>query len=107
MKLVGARFRLDRDEARDRLTKLCIEVLKRNFGFLNGVEVRIDHDNAENWVLVVGTVELKCGTAEVLAIHENLLTALRVLRSCVTPAYELLCAGGKQFKVGEIAVENR
>src|SRR6516225_10646075 len=105
MILVGAGFRLDGDDTRHSLAELRIEVLKRDFGFLNGVEVRIDHDNAENWVLVVGTVELKCGTAEVLAIHENLLTALRVLRSCVTPAYELLCAGGKQFKVGEIAVE--
>ena len=90
MKLVGARFRLDGDETRHGFAELRVEVLKRDFGFLNGVQVRINHDNAENWVLVVGAVQFKSGTAEMLAIHENLLSALRVLRGCVTPTDELL-----------------
>ena len=93
MKLVGARFRLDGDDTRHSLAELRIEVLKRDFGFLNGVQVRIDHDNAENWILVVGAVQFKGGTAEMLAIHENLLSALRVLCSCVTPTDKLLCSG--------------
>ncbi len=85
MKIVRARLSLHGHNTRDSLAELRVIILQCDFGFLDGVEVRIYDDNPENRVLVVCPVQLEGGPAEVLAIDENLLAALRVFRGGVTP----------------------
>ena len=107
MEFVAAGLDLNGDVTGDGLTDFRVEVLVSNFGFLNGIEVRIHDDNSENGILVIGAVELKGRAAEVLAVDHNLLPALRVFRSGVAPTDELLRAGREQLEIREVAIQNR
>ena len=60
---------------------------------MNGFQIRIDHDNSQDRILVVSTVQFEAGPAEVLPVHENLLAALRILRRRMTPSHQFLGAG--------------
>src|SRR4029077_3463665 len=77
VQFVAAGLDLNGDFAGDGLADFRVEVLVSNLGFLNGIEVRIHNDNAENRILVVSAVERERRTTEVLAIDHNLLAALR------------------------------
>ena len=89
------------------LAEFGVVVLKGDLGFLNGVEVRVHDDDSQNGILVVGAIQLEGGAAEVLAVNEDLLRALRILGRGVAPADDLLRAGREELEVGEVAVENR
>ena len=45
MKIIAARLRLDGDDAAERFAELGVIILQIDFGFLNRIQVRIDHDN--------------------------------------------------------------
>ena len=107
MFLIASRLRLNRNDARHSLAKLGIVVPQRDFRFLNGVQVRIDDDDSENRILIVGSVQFKSRAAEVLAVHENLLSALRIFRGGMAPADQFLSSGGQQFERREVAVQDR
>ncbi len=107
MKLVRARLGLHRDNTCDSLAELGVIVLQCDLRLLDGVEIRIHHDDPQNRVLVVCPVQLEGGAAEVLAIHENLLAALRIFRGGVAPSDKLLRPWGEQLEAGEIAVKDR
>ena len=107
MEFVGAGLGLDGDHASGGFAELRVVVLKRDLGFLDGVEVRVDDDDSQNGILVVGAIELEGSAAEVLAVHEDLLRALRVLGRGVAPSDDFLRAGGEKLEVGEVAIENR
>ena len=66
---------------------------------------RVDDDDAENRVAVLGAVELIAGAAEVLAVDLRLRRPLRVLRRRVLPAH-LLRARRQQDELGEVAIEH-
>src|SRR5260370_3180888 len=107
MTLVRAGLGLHSDNTCDSLAELGVIVLWWYLRLLDGVEVRIHHDDPKNRVLVVCPVQLEGRAAEVLAIHENLLAALRVFRSRVAPSDKLLRPWGEQLEAGEIAVKDR
>ena len=107
VKIIAARLGLNGDNAAQCLAELGVIVLQIDLGFLNRIKVRIDHDNPEDRILVVGAIEFKCGAAEMLAVHENLLAALRILRGGVAPAHHLLRAGGQELEGREVAVHDR
>src|SRR5690349_13869556 len=106
MEIIGTGLGLNLNQTSDGLTGLGVVILESNLGFADGVEVGIDNDNAENWILVIGAVELKVGSREVLAIDENLAAALGIFSGRVAPADELLGAGREQLKVGEVAIQD-
>ena len=90
VKIVRTGLGLDSDHAGDGLAKFRVVILQRHFCFLNRIEVRIDDNDAENRILVIGSVEFERGAAKVLAVYENLLAALRIFCRCVAPPNELL-----------------
>ena len=90
MNVVAAGLGLRGDHAGHGLTELGVVVLQRYFCFSDRIEVRIHHDDAQNRILIVGSVKLEPGAAEVLALGEDLLAALRILRGSVAPADDLL-----------------
>ena len=77
--LVAARLGLNCDQPGDRFSELSVKIRSGDFGFGHRVQVRIDYDNAEDWILIVGAIQLESGSAKMLAIDEDLAAALRVL----------------------------
>src|ERR1700730_6429871 len=106
MYFVGARFCLGSHNGADGLSKFGVVVLRSDLYLVNGVEVGVNHDDSEDRVLVVGTVQLKAGSGEVLAVRQNLPRTLRVFAGGVAPALDLR-AWRQQLKGCEIPVENR
>ena len=92
MELVGARLGLHFDDSRGALAGFSVVVLQSYFGFLNGVEVRIDYDDAKDRILVVGTVEFKAGAGKVLPVDVNLPAALRIFSGSVVKTGQFLSA---------------
>ena len=80
-------------EAGDGLALLSVVKLGSDSSLADGVQVGIDDDDAQDGVLVIGSVQLEAGAAEVLAVDKNLQTALRVLGGGMAPAGQLLGAG--------------
>src|SRR5260370_33801461 len=107
MTLVRAGLGLHSDNTCDSLAELGVIVLQCDLRLLDGVEVRIHHDDPKNRVLVVCPVQLEGRAAEVLAIHENLLAALRIFRRSVAPSDKLLRPWVKRLKAGAMPVEDR
>src|SRR5258706_2253681 len=106
MDLVAARARLGRNQTGDRLAKFGVVVLQRDLGFRYSVKVGVDDNNSQNRILVIGSVKKKAGAAEVLALGENLLPALRILSGSVAPSRQLLRTRGQELNLSEIAVQN-
>ncbi len=106
VEFVDARLDLNRDRTGDGFADFRVEILVSDLGFLNGVQVRIDDDNPEDGILVIGTVEFEGRAAEVLAVHHDLLAALGVFCGGVAPADELLRAGRKQLEVCKVAIQD-
>ncbi len=96
VEIIGARFCLCGYDSRHSLAKLGIVTLGRKLSLGYSVQVWVNHNDAENRILIVSAVQLISGSAEVLALHENLLAALRILGRGVTPR-KLLSAGGRQL----------
>ena len=107
MNVVAARLGLDGDQSSDSLAKFGVVVLKINFRLGNCVEVGIDDDDSQNGILVISSIQLVAGSAEVLAVDEDLLRTLRILGGCVSPTYQLLRARREQLELREVAVEDR
>jgi len=76
VKFVRTGLGLYSDDAGSGLARFRVVVLKSDFGFTDGIEVGIDDDDAEDGILVVGTIEFKVGTGEVLPVDVNLATGL-------------------------------
>ena len=102
---VRARLRLYGNDAGSRLSELRVVILRRDLRFLNRIEIRVDDDDAENRIAVLGAVELVTGAAEVLPVHHRLRRALRVLARRVLPL-KLLGAGRQQDEFREVAIED-
>ena len=105
MKFIAARLGLRRYVAGNRLAHLGVILLQRHLGFGNSVEVRVDDDDTQDWILVVGAVQLIVGSAEVLAVNENLLRRLRIFGARVGPTRQLLRTGRQQLELREVAVQ--
>src|ERR1019366_5607456 len=103
--VVAARLGLHGDVSGDRLAHFSVVLLECDLGFRYSVKIRIDDNDAQNRVLVVGAVQLEVGSAEVLAVDEKLLAALRVFRRRVAPSGQFLRARRHQLKLSEIAVQ--
>src|SRR5437763_111543 len=58
---IGARTGLRGHDAGNGLAKFGIIILQGHLGFSDGVQVRINHDDAKNWVLIICAVELVGG----------------------------------------------
>ena len=57
--------------------------------------------------MVIGAVQFERCSAEVLAVHENLLSTLRVFSGRVAPAHQFLRSRRQQFEACEVAIQNR
>ena len=79
--------------------------MESDFGLGHRVQIWVYHDNAENRILVVGSVQFISRAAEVLALNEYLLATLRILGGSVAPG-ELLRSRRQQFEAGEVAIQN-
>ncbi len=86
--------------------ELGIVVLAAQAGFRDRIERRVDDYDAQDRVLVVGSVQLETGAGEMLSVHLNLQTALRVLARRMIPT-QALGSGCKQLIGLEVAVEGR
>ena len=86
MEGVAARLGLRRHDSTQRLAELGVVILSCDFRFCHRVQTRVDDDDPQNRILIVGAVQFITSTAEMLAIHEDLLAALGIFRSSVTPS---------------------
>src|SRR5580693_527647 len=102
MKLVRTGLRLHSDDSGSGLAGFGIVILKSDFGFSDCVKVRIHYDDAQNWILVVGAVELEVGAREVLAVNHDLAATLRILRGSMAEAGHFLSARREQLEIGEV-----
>ena len=93
MQLVGAGLGLRCHQTGDGLALLSVVKLRSDSSLVDGVQVGIDDDDTQDGVLVIGSVQLEAGAAEVLAVDKNLQTALRVFGGGMAPAGQLLGAG--------------
>ena len=84
---------LHRNHTCRRLPELRVVILRRDLRLPDGLEIRVDDDDPEDWVAVLGAVKLVPGAAEMLPVHLRLCGSLRVLGRRVLPA-ELLCVPG-------------
>ena len=62
--VIAARLGLRGHDTGDGLAELRIVILQCDLGFGDGVEIRIDDDDAEDGILIVGAVEFEGGAAE-------------------------------------------
>ena len=107
MNIVGARLGLDCNHAAQSFTELGVIILQVDLCFLDGVEIRIHDDNSKNRILIVGAVQLERCAAEMLAVHEYLLAALRVFGRSVAPSHHFLRTRRKEFERCEVPVHHR
>src|SRR5215831_3652093 len=103
---VAARLSLGRDNAGYRFAKFRVVVLQCYFCFCDRVEIRIHHDDSENRILVIGSIKLKRGPAEVLSLSKDLLTALRVLGRGMAPSRQFLGSRSHQLQLRKISVQD-
>ena len=96
-----------RNQSGDRLALFRIVKLRTDGGLSDRVEVGVDDNDPENWILVVGAIQLKARAAEVLSVYENLQASLRILGCGVAPPGQLLRARGQQLKRGKVTLVHR
>ena len=72
MEAVGSRTGLRSDDGRDSLAELGIEVLRGDLGLGHCIRRRVDNNDSENRVLVVGAVQLEGRSTERLAVNLDL-----------------------------------
>src|SRR6267142_4600198 len=89
VKFVGARFGLGSDDSADRLAEFGVVVLRSNLHFIDGIEVRIDYDDSEDGILVVGSVQFEAGPRKMLSVRQDLPRTLWVFAGRVTPTLKL------------------
>src|SRR4029077_2361123 len=87
--LVAARLSLCCHYAAYRFTEFGVIILQGDFGFRHRIQVGIDHDDAEDRILIVGAIEFESSAAEVLALRHDLLALLRIFCSRVAPSHQL------------------
>src|SRR5581483_1115673 len=92
VEVIASRLGLNRYDACHGLAELSVIILQRKLGFGDGIDVGINNDDSQDWILVIGTIQLVGGTAKVLPVHKNLLAALRILRRRMGPADKFLSA---------------
>src|ERR1700734_1579250 len=106
VQIVAARLSLYRHRSGNGLAELGVIIAQRYFGFLNGIQIRIYNNNSQNRILIVSAIQFECGAAEMLAIHKDLLAALRIFRRGMAPSHQLLSAGRKQFERCKVPVKD-
>ena len=100
--VIAARFSLGGNDAGHCLAEFRVIVLQRYFSFGHCVQIRINHDDSENRILIVGAVEFERSSAEVLALREYLLAALGILGCSVAPSHNLLRAWRQQLDLRDV-----
>ena len=78
MNVICSGLRGRNSDSRSGITKLSVIVLAGDLGFAHGVDGGVDHDDAQNRILVIGSVQNISGRPKVLAIDLNLNAALRI-----------------------------
>src|ERR1035438_443175 len=102
VKIVGAGLRGMGSGAAAYIGEFGIEILVRLLHFFYRIECRIDHDDAEDWILVSRAVQLIAHRVEQLAVNDHLYAVLRVFVRGVLPA-DLGGARIEQFHRLEVA----
>src|SRR5712691_11104501 len=77
---------LSSHDASQGFAELSVVVLGCDFGLGHRIQTGVHNNDTENRILVIGAVQLVSRATEVLAVHEDLLAALRILRGGVAPA---------------------
>src|SRR5262249_28168911 len=72
VQIVRARSGRDRNDTGDGLAELSVIILRSDLGLADRLEVRIDDDDAQNRIAVLGSVQLITRAAEVLAVDHRL-----------------------------------
>lgn len=106
VELIGAGARLRGHDRRDGLALFSVVVLGGDLDFGHRIGGGVDHDNAQNWVLVVGPIQLVGHAAEGLAVNLNLLRCLGIFIGRVGPAQHLR-ARQQQLQIGKVLVFHR
>src|SRR6266436_1315917 len=70
--LVGTRLGLRSHDGADGFSEFGIVILRSNLDFVDRVEVRVDHDNPKNRILVIRAVQFEAGSREMLSVRQNL-----------------------------------
>src|SRR5690242_2890364 len=86
------------------LAEFRVVILRSDFYFLNRVKVGVNHNNSQNWVLIVCSIQLKRRTAEVLSLGLNLPRTLRVFAGRVLEAGHDRISRRQKLKRCEVAV---
>ena len=108
MRLVGPRLRLRADNTGTGNAEFGIVVSCGDLGLRDGFECRIDHNPAENGVVIIGTVEQMRGARETLTVDQHTVRTLRVLsRGGGNRGGEGDHARRHQLEVGEASVQDR
>src|SRR5438105_4251004 len=102
---VAARFGLRGHYAGDGLAEFGVVVLAGDLRFGDRVERRIDDDDSQDGIAILGAIKLKAGSAEGLAVDFGLQAALRVFTRGMRPGL-LLRTRRLQNNAGEVTVEN-
>src|SRR6185369_6253644 len=92
VQLVGSRLGLRRNHRTQRFAEFRIVILGGDLHFLDRIQVRVDNNNAQNRILVVGAIQFERGAGKLLALRQNLLRTLRVLAGSMVPAVHALIA---------------
>ncbi len=106
MQLVGARLGLGSHDGPNSLSEFGIVILRSDFEVGERLEVRVDHDDSQDWILVIRPIQFEAGSREMLPVRQYLSRSLGVFAGGVPPALQL-GAGRQQLKCREIAVEYR
>src|SRR5215469_7402806 len=106
MELVRTRLRLRRYHRRNSFSELRVEVLRRDLRLGKRIIVRVDDDDAQDWVLVIGTVQLIGRAGERLSVNHDLFAALRILARGVAPS-NLLRSRQQQLQTSEVPPRDR
>src|SRR5205823_3153912 len=87
----------------DRLSKFGIVILMDDLRFVDGIKVRIDDDDPENWILVIRAVQFERRPGKVLPVRFNLLRTLGVFAGGVPPV-KTLRSGREQLQGREVSI---
>ena len=78
VQFVRSRFRLRCDHTGHGLAEFGVIILRGDLGFGDRIQRRIDDDDPQDGIAILGAIELEAGSAEGLAVDPGLQAALRI-----------------------------